>query len=258
MRKIIIFSMFLVLVIFSALSCASGVSQEEYDRVNGELLALQNQLTTMQGKLAETQLVQTQSEALTKQYEAMKGDFDALQADYEELSDKYEEMSEQYNTTMSQFESVQADYEALSDEYDEMSEQYEILMKEAAEAEAAAEFSKEDVEQAIFKLINQERIDNGVTELEWGVNIYKWAKENSLNMATYKRYEYSSYASWQEILWAAGHNSAESIANAAMIVWRDSLQYERNMINTVAIYGAVGIYESAGIYYITFITSPFR
>jgi uncharacterized protein YkwD len=256
MKKIAILSM--LLATMGALSCASGASQEEYDRVNSELLALQSQMATMQGKLAEAQLVQTQNEALGKQYEAMKGEFDALQADYEELSNKYEDMSEQYNTTMSQFEALQADYEALSDEYEEMSEQYEILTKGAAKAEAAAEFSKEDVEQAIFKQINQERIDNGVAELEWGVNIYKWAKENSFNMATNKRYEYSSYASWQEILWAAGHNSAESIANAAMIVWRDSLQYERNMINTVATYGAVGVYESAGIYYITFITSPFR
>jgi uncharacterized protein YkwD len=255
MRKIAILSMLLVVAVLGALSCAPEISQEEYDRVNSELLALQSQLATMEGKLAEAQLVQTQGEALAKQFETMKGDFDALQTDYEELSDRYEEMGEQHDAAM---KAVQADYEALSDEYEEMSEQYEILMKEAAEAEAATEFEKEDVEQAIFKLVNQERIDNGVTELEWGVNIYKWAKENSLNMATYKRYEYSSYASWQEILWAAGHKSAESIANAAMIVWKDSLQYERNMINTVAIYGAVGVYEKNGIYYITFITSPFR
>jgi len=258
MKKIAILSMLLVVATLGTLSCAPEVSQEEYDRVNSELLALQSQLATLQGKLAEAQLVQTQNEALAKQYEAMKGDFDALQADYEELSAKYEGMSEQYNTAKSQFEAVQADYEALGDEYEALSEQYEILMKEAAEAEAAAEFSKEDVEQAIFKLINQERIDNGITELQWGVNIYKWARENSLNMATYKRYEYSSYASWQEILWAAGHNSAEAIANSTMIVWRDSLQYERNIINSVAIYGAVGVYEEAGIYYISYVASPWR
>lgn len=255
MKKIAILSMVLVVSVLGALSCASGVSQEEYDRVASELLALQGQIVTMEGKLTEAQLVQTQSEALAKQYEALKSDFDALQADYEELSEQYEAMGEQHDAAV---KALQADYEALSDEYEALNEQYEILVEEAAEAEEAAEFSKEDVEQAIFALINQERVDNDVTELEWGVNIYKWAKENSFNMATYKRYEYSSYASWQEILWAAGHNSAESIANAAMIVWKDSLQYERNMINTVAIYGAVGVYEKNGIYYITFITSPFR
>jgi uncharacterized protein YkwD len=159
---------------------------------------------------------------------------------------------------MSQFETVQAVYEELSDKYEALNEEYEKLLKEAAETAAAAEFSEEDVEQAIFKLINEERIDNGVTELEWGINLYKWARENSRNMATYKRYEYSSYASWQEILWAAGHNSAESLANATMTVWRDSLQYERNILNSVAIYGGVGVYQEAGIYYITYIASPWR
>ena len=229
MRKIAIFSMLLAFIIFGAFSCAK-VSQEEYDRLKGELSALQGQLATMQAKLVDAQLLQTQNETLGKQYAALKSDFDALQADYEELNNKYEAMSEQY----------------------------EKLLKAATEAEAAAEFSKEDVEQAIFKLINEERTGKGVTELEWGVNLYKWALENSRNMATYKRYEYSSYASWQEIHWAAGHNSAEGVANSAMIVWRDSLQYDRNIVNSVAIYGAVGVYQEAGIYYITYITSPFR
>ena len=229
MRKITIFSMLLAFIIFGALSCAK-VSQEEYDRLKGELSALQSQLATMQAKLIDAQLLQTQNETLGKQYAALKSDFDALQANYEELNNKYEAMSEQY----------------------------EKLLKAATEAEAAAEFSKEDVEQAIFKLINEERTGKGVTELEWGVNLYKWALENSRNMATYKRYEYSSYASWQEIHWAAGHNSAEGVANSAMIVWRDSLQYDRNIVNSVAIYGAVGVYQEAGIYYITYITSPFR
>jgi len=257
MRKITIFSMLLAFIIFGAFSCTK-VSQEEYDRLKGELSALQSQLATMQAKLVDAQLLQTQNETLGKQYTALKSDFDALQADYEELNNKYEAMSEQYDTIKSDFDALQADYEELNNKYEAMSEQYEKLLKAATEAEAAAEFSKEDVEQAIFKLINEERTGKGVTELEWGVNLYKWALENSRNMATYKRYEYSSYASWQEIHWAAGHNSAEGVANSAMIVWRDSLQYDRNIINSVAIYGAVGVYQEAGIYYITYIASPFR
>lgn len=258
MRKIAIFSMLLALIVFSALSCASGVSQEEYDRVQGELSTLQTQMTALQAKLAEAEQLQAQSEGLNKQFEAVKSEFDALQADYEELNDEFETLSEQYEAAKSEFDALQADYEDLNDEFETLSEQYEILMKEAAEAKAAAEFSKEDVEQAIFKLINEERIDNGLTELEWGVNLYKWARDNSNSMATNKRYEYSGYASWQEIHWAAGHSSAEAVANSAMIVWRHSLQYERNILNNVATYCAVAVQKSAEIYFITYIASPFR
>lgn len=258
MKKSAILTMLLVVAISGVLSCAPEVSQQEYDRIESELSAIQSQMATLQGKLAEAEQLQAQNAELNKKYEAIKSDFDALQADYEALGDEYENLNEQYIAAMSQFETVQAVYEELSDDYEELSEQYENMLKEAAETEAATEFSTEDVEQAIFQLINQERIDNGVTELEWGTNLYKWGRENSRNMATYKRYEYSSYASWQEILWDAGHNSVDSIANATMIVWRDSLQYERNILNSVAIYGGVGVYKEAGIYYITYIASPWR
>ena len=251
MRKSAILSILLIVAVLGALSCAPEVTQEEYDRVSSELSAIQGQMATLQDKLAEAEQLQAQNEELNQKYEAIKSDFDALQADYEALSDEYENLNEQYSAVMSQFETVQSVYE-------ELSEQYENMLKEAAEAEAATEFSTEDVEQAIFQLINQERIDNGITELLWGVYLYKWAKDNSRSMATNKRYEYSDYASWQEIHWAVGHSSAEAVANSAMIVWRHSLQYEWNILNNVAIYGGVGVYEDAGIYYITYIASPFR
>lgn len=258
MKKISLLLMLAVIILVGVPSCAPEVSQQEYDKVSSELLAIQGQLATLQGKLAEAELQQAQYEELnttykelSEQYDAVKSDFETMQAEYEELSADYEGLSEQYDAVKSDFETMQAEYEALS-------EQYENMVKKAAEAEAATEFDEEDVEQAIFELINQERIDNGIDELLWGKNIYKWAKENSRNMATTKRREYSSYASWQDIYWAAGHSTADRMANAAFIVWKDSLQYERNFLNKVATYGAVGVYKSGEIYYITYIASPFR
>ena len=69
------------------------------------------------------------------------------------------------------------EYEELTNKYEELSEQYAVVTEEPAE------ITEEDVEQALFKLINQERKNNGLDDLIWGGNLYKWAITNSRNMA---------------------------------------------------------------------------
>ena len=64
MRKITILSMLLVMALFVVPSCASGISQQEYDRVSNELSTIQSQLASLQGKLAEAELLQAQNEEL--------------------------------------------------------------------------------------------------------------------------------------------------------------------------------------------------
>ena len=230
MRKITILSILLVIAVFSVPSCAPTVSQEEYDRVSNELSAIQSQVESLQGKLTEAEILKAHNEELNRQYAAVKSERETMQAKYEELS---------------------AEYEELNNKYEELSKQYDILTEEPAE------INEEDVEQAVFKLVNQERKDNGLNELIWGGNLYKWAMANSRNMATNKRYEYSDYASWQEVHWAAGYSTTDEIANGALIIWKNGLQYERNIINKVATYGAVAVYKSGEIFYITYIASPF-
>jgi len=251
--------MLLVMALFSVTSCSPKVSQQEYDRVSSELSAIQSQLASLQGKLAEAESLQGEYEELNERYDMVKSERETIQTKYEELSNQYEELNKQFEPIKSELETMQTKYEELSNQYEELNNKYEELSEQYdALIVETAEINEEDVEQAIFQLINQERINNGIDELIWGKNIYKWAKENSRNMAINKRYEYSGYASWQEICWMAGHSTTDRMANAAFIIWKDSLKYEQNIINKVAIYGTVGVYKSGEIYYITYIASPFR
>jgi len=230
MRKITMLSMLLVIALFSVLSCAPTVSQQKYDRVSNELRAIQSQLASLQGKLTEAELLQqAQNEEWNKQYEAVKSEFETMQAKYEGLSTEYEELNKQY--------------EALS-------KQYDIIIE-------GTEINEEDIEQAVFKLVNQERKNNGLDELMWGVNLYKSAIANSRYMATKKRFEYPEYG-WQEVFWATKYTTTDRIANAALTVWKNHLLYETNFLNKVTKYGAVAVYKSGEIFYITYVADYFQ
>ena len=217
MRKITMLSVLLVIALFGVPSCAPTVSQQEYDRVSNELSAIQSQLASLQGKLAEVELLQAQNEELNKQYDAVKSEFEAMQAKYEELSTEYEELSKQFD----------------------------IIIEEPVE------INEEDVEQAVFKLINQERQDNGLSRLTWGRNLYKQAMSNSRNMATNKQLEYPSRAAGKEVYWAAGHNTTDGIANATLTILKNKEHYELNFFVRGFRYSAVAVYKSGEIFYIT-------
>jgi len=230
MRKITILSVLLVIALLSVPSCAPTVSQQEYDRVSNELSAIQRQLELVQGKLAEAESLQAKYEELSKQHDMVKSEFETMQAKYEGLSTEYEE---------------------LNNKYEELSKQYDILVEEPAE------ISEGDVEQALFKLINQERKNNGLDELMWGRYRYKDAIAHSRYMATSKKLEYPEYG-WQEIFWATGYSTADEIANAALTVWKNHLSYEITFLNRVTYYGAVAVYKSGEIFYITYAADYFQ
>ena len=257
MRRITMLSMLLVIALFSVLSCAPAVSQEEYDRVSNELSAIQGQLASLQGKLAEAESLQAQHEELNRQYEAVKGKFETAQTRYEELITEHEGLSEQFDTVKSEFETMQADYEELSADYEELNKQFEELSEDGTAVEEVAEINEEDVEQAVFKLVNQERTNNGLDELEWGIYLYKSAIAHSRYMATERRFEYPEYG-WQEVFWATGYSTTDEIANAAFAVWKNRRLYETNFLNKVTKYGAVAVYKSGEIFYITYVADYFR
>ncbi len=231
MRKIAMLSMLVVIALFSVPSCAPTVSQQEYDRVSNELNALQSQLASLQGKLAEAELLYAQYEELNKQYDTVKSEFETMQAKHEELTTEHEELNKQF---------------------EELSKQYDIM------TEGPAEINEEDIEQAVFKLVNQERINNGLNELMWGNNIYKLARANSRDMATNKRLEYHENIGWQDVFWATGYGKADGIANAALTIWKNHRLYERNFLSPGANYCAVAVYKSGEIFYITYVADYFK
>jgi len=232
MQTIIILLVLSVITLFSVPSCAPTVSQQEYDRVNNELSETKGQIATLQSKLAEAEIMQGQ---------------------YEELSKNYEALEKRYDIKMSEIETIESQYADLTTKYEDLKKQYDVIK------EGAAGISEEDVEQAIFELINQERKDNGLDELMWGKNLSWWAEVNSRDMEEKKRYQYSEYASWQEVFWAAGYSTIDRIANGALVTWRsNSYRYKLNILSKGAIYGAVGAHKSGDIFYITYIAHLFK
>ena len=240
------------MALLSVPSCAPKVSQQEYERVNNELSAIQSQLALLQDKLAEAETMQVEyqklnmkHEELGKQYDTLKSEYEAMQAKHQKLSTEYEELNKQYNN-------VKSEYETLEIRYKELSEQSEVVIEEITE------INEEDVEQAIFKLVNRERENNGLDEQLWGANIYKWARTNSVNMAKNQQIEYSEWPSWQEVYWATGYSTADEIAESALKIWQNSKGYEQKILNSVATYGAVAVHKFGEIFYITYIASNFR
>ena len=258
MRKITIISLLLVMALFSVPSCASTVSQQEYDRVSSELSTIQSQLASLQAKLTEAESRQAQYQELIKQLNTEKSEFETVQVKYEELSTEYEELNTQYEAVNNEFETMQTKYEELSTEYEELDNRYEALSEQYdVLAEETAEVNEEDVEQAIFELINQERKNSGIDELMWGKYLYKDAMANNRHMVTNKRLEYPEFG-WQEIFWATGYSTTDKIADAALTVWKNRLQYEKNFLNSVTKYGAVAVYKSGEIFYITYAADYFQ
>lgn len=258
MKKLTLTVLVASVILLSA--CSSTVSQQEYDRMSNEFSAVQSQLESLQGKLAETETLKAQNEELNKQYDTLKSEYDTLKAEYEGSGTEHEELNKQYDTVKSEYDTLKAEYEGLSSEYEELDAEYEELSKQynAITEEAPEIINEEDIEQAVFELINQERKANGIDELLWGKNIYKFAVSNSRDMAEKKRLGYSDYGAYQQVFWATGYDKTDSIANAAWITWKNNQQYEMIFLNTVMVYGAVGAYKSGEIFYITFICDYFR
>ena len=261
MKRIGIISALLVVMLLVSTSCASGVPQEAYDRVQDELSTIESELATLQGKLAESEALQAQNEELSNIFDTIKGEYEAAQAEYNKLSTEYDGLSAELDELRDNFDDIQSDYEVVQAKYDELSAEYDELIKQSEiteEEEIVVETTEADVEQAVFELVNQNRRDNGLDESIWSDLLHKWAIRNSRDMATKASYEYADYSGWQEIFWAAGYSTADEIASAALIIWKNSPQYELNILNKHANYITVAVYKSGEVYYITYIASTMR
>ena len=243
-----IISVFLVLILLISMSCASGVSQEEHERVKNELNAVQGELASLQSKLTEAVALQAQYEELNNRNAALESEFDAMQTRHEELGAEYDELNIKYDTLQSEYEALQSNYEDLITEYEELSKRYEAAVEEVVE------IAEEDVEQALFELINADRVEKGLDILPWREALRKVARENSLYLAMNKGLIYPEYdREWREVYWAAGYNSAAEIAEATYLEWKSRDKYEKYFLETYLDYGAVGVYKSEDIFYITYL-----
>ena len=225
MFRNIILSMILFLTSFTLLSCTPTVSQEDYDRVKAELSKSQNQIAVVQSELVETETIKAEYDELLDDYNTALSKLETMQAEYDELEAKYDDLKAKYN---------------------ELGEQYEVLIE-------GTPISEEAVELAVFDLINQERVWNDLVELEWSSALYSWAKSHSRHMATEKSLEYIVSPLWQGVWQATGYRSVDRLANATLLIWKDSSRFEQHFLGKGAKYGAVAVHKSGEIFYITYI-----
>ena len=248
MNRAGIVSVLLVGIILISTSCASGVSQQDYDRVKNELSAVQGELASLQIKLTQAVATLALYEELNDKNATLESEFDAMLTKYEELSAEYDELNIKYDTIQNEFEALSSKYEALSAEYEELNKQNEVAVEEVTE------ISEEDVELELFEIINEDRVENGLDILPWREALYNRAKENSVYLATNKGLLYPEYdREWREVYWATGYSSAAEIAEATYLVWKNRDKYERYFLWPYLDYGAVGVYKSGDIFYITYL-----
>jgi len=217
-----------VILSMALLLVGCGISEEAYNAVKAERDAVQAQVTNLQSEAS-----------------AIKAEYDSLKADYDEIK--------------GEFETLQAEHEELSAENDELKKQNEELSQQLGiPVEETGEIIEADVEQAVFELANQERIDNGLEALEWGKYLYKTAIANSRDMATSGQLEYPSRAAGKEIHRAAGYSTTDGMANATLIIWKGTSNFAANFLIKGARYGAVGVYKSGDIFYITYMADFYQ
>jgi uncharacterized protein YkwD len=259
MKKIIrisIISVVLIIVLLNIAGCSPSISQEEYDSVKNELSNVQLQVETLQEKLSEALLIETQYDQLNAQYQELKNQYDAQigenqvkKSEYDDLFASYGQLQQQYDDKNDELQGMYIEYDQLNQEFEDLKEQYDILQGNAV-------FSEEEIDQAIFDLINQERSDNGLEELEWGIYIYGWARQNSVAMAQTGDLKYSSWLSVQAVLITAGQATLDGLVNGVMAVWKQQThEFSPKILNASVKYGAVATYKSGDVYYITYVAS---
>jgi uncharacterized protein YkwD len=247
--KIIIVSVISVVIIFGVAGCSPSISQEEYDSVNNELSSAKQQNADLQSKLDEAATNQLQYDQLNFQYQQLKEQDDAKNDEIQSLQSEFDELNTNYNAKIDEIQGIQDEYDNLNQEYDELKKQYDNIVQ-------GDTFSLEDVDQAIFASINQDRKNNGLDELEWGVNLYGWARQNSVAMSQTGDFAYSGWLSVQCVLITAGQSTLDGLVNGVMEVWRQRThEYNPKILNVSVTYGAVATYKSGDVYYVTYVAS---
>jgi uncharacterized protein YkwD len=250
----------LVLMLVS-ISCGGGISQEEYDKVLMELGEAEDEIATLEADLAAAKSAGTNGVESSPEYQNLLKDYnnavaglDSAGAEYDTLNNEYELLQSQHQTLQSQNESNLNQINLLQTENTQLKAQLDELTPPFPEIDTA------EIEQILFYMINQARTDAGLEPLQVGKNVASWARLNSEAMAYSKVHErYESYVvAYQLTFIAGGYNTAQDIANAAMIIWQSrELNYEINVLFDDATYGGIAAEKSGDVYYISFFASDY-
>ncbi len=248
--KIVIISTMFTIIFWGMVGCSPTISQEEYDSVKNELNDTKLKAEELQSKLDQATTIEVQYDQLNFQYQELKKQYDEQNGEIQSIKSDFDELKINYDARTNEIQGMQAEYDELNQEFEELEKQYDIIIQ------GNAVFPEAEINQAIFKLINQERRNNGLAELLWGVNLYGWARENSLAMAETGDFKYSSWLSVQAVLITAGQATLDGLVNGVLEVWKQRKhEYSPKILNTSVKYGAIATYKSGGVYYITYVAS---
>ena len=251
MTKVTILLILWVIVNFSVLSCATEVTNRGYDILKRELSTIQTELSAIQSELQSTkEKLSTAQNELNATKSKLNKTEEKLSSTLMELLETKEKLAEAY-IVKTKYEELNAKYQELNIKYEELKQQYDAIL---AGTEGSTEVINEaDTEQALFELINKERENNGLSALEWNGGIYSCAKSNNREMSETKSLVDSECTSFQQVFWFLGYGTADRIAETALTAWKNNqYSYTQNVLNSANI-GAVAVYESEGILYISFL-----
>ncbi len=256
MKKAKIISIIIIgiLIVGGAVSCSQGDLQDQVDILKAQLTEANDKLAESQEKAFQAQILADQYDELESQYDSLKAQDDANLEGIASLEVTISIQDDEIAILTNTNEALAGEIADLQLEYDSLKAQYDLLVG------METGITEEDIEQALFDLINQERISYGLDALEIGHNLEDWSLINCQNMAFSKESEYytDSWIPFQRVFLAAGYSSLDRLVNAAMMTWQSHrLSYETNVLSDEAIYGAVRVVKSGDIYYITFMASNF-
>ena len=241
------------------LGIVSSCSQDDLQEAQIEILMqdlseANDQLAAVQERLFNAQILEEQYDDLSDEYDSLTAANDANIEEIASLGVTIEALGDEITILTNTNEAYVVEIEALQTEYDSLKAQYDLLVG------LGAEISEENIAEALYDLINQERIAHGLNALIPGHNLEDWSLVNCQDMAISKQAEYydNTWIPFQRVFIAVGYSSLDRIVNGAMLMWQShQLSYEKNILNDEAIYGAVSVVQLGEIFYITYMASNF-
>jgi cell division protein FtsB len=226
------------IIVLGALSCGQKtgtVSQADYDALKAQLSAAQTKLAELQKTVLSTPApsatTSNEASSLKAQLDSLTRENTSLQAKYNDLNTKYEALLKAPSATPSATQATTT----------------------------TPQVTEEQVETAIFTLINQERTKAGVPAANKGVNLYNDAINNSRAMSLAGKLMTDPDVLYQQVFMAAGYNSAEEIARGALIIWKlDQYNFQHGVLLAENKFAAAAAVKSEDIIYITFLTSNYQ
>jgi uncharacterized protein YkwD len=218
------------------------VTKAEYDALKAQYTAAQAEIADLKAKVAA---------ALVNPGALLNDEINSLKAKITELGNTVTDLNKQ-NTSLTQEKA------ATEAKFADLLTKYQDLEKKLAAATNTQPITMELVENAILKLLSQERVKAGLPEFLPGPQLHNQALTNSRAMAASGKVVTNPDYLNQETFMAAYYNSVDAIARAAVSIWKlDQYEFEHGTLLVGNKYGGVGAYQSGDIIFITYLAAFF-